>query len=108
MSLVKLYFAADLRLFPEYNNYSDIKIYKKGPDRVSYPFSEFLQCLWLAWEGDHHDHHWVSANPPFTNPAYGPVPYEVFVQYKRMDMRILRKRRKYVVSGFDLCGLHCM
>ena len=77
VSLVKLYFAADLRLFPEYNNYSDIKIYEKiyekGPDRVSYPFSEFVQCLWFAWEGGHHDHNWVSANPPFTNPAYGPV-----------------------------------
>ena len=72
MSLVKLYFAADLRLFPEYNNYSDIKIYKKGPDRVSYPFSEFVQCLWFAWERGHHNHNWVSANPPFTNPAYGP------------------------------------
>ena len=23
-------------------------------------------------------------------------------------MRILRKRPKFVVSGFDLCGLHCI
>ena len=48
--LVKLDFAADLTLFPEYTIIIKINIIK-NQSRVSYPFSEFVECRY--GKGDH-------------------------------------------------------
>ena len=57
--LVKLDFAADLTLFPEYTIIIKINIIKTQ-SRVSYPFSEFVECRY--GKGDH---------PPLALSPYG-------------------------------------
>ena len=52
VSLVKLYFAADLRLFPEYNNYSDIKVYKKGQTEFPIPSPNLCNVFGSHGRGD--------------------------------------------------------
>ena len=98
--LVKLDFATDLTLFPEYTKNK----YYKEPSRVSYPFSEFVECRY--GKGDTpllhplpmvvvrpycavalsphlcHGHNCGSANPPFKNPAYRPVYYDIIISFE--------------------------
>ena len=34
-------------------------------------------------------------------------PFEFFVLFLRWDPGFLRSKRKFLLSGFELCGLHC-